>query len=200
MPGSNERSRETVLFATSNRGKLEEARRILSPFGLSVERHDGKGVEIQADTTGEVAAHASRRAAMASGRPVLVEDAGLFVDSLKGFPGPYSAHAFETIGLAGVIALLRSPHRGITGRAALFVSSVSYCEPRGEPLLFEGTVRGKIAARPRGRNGFGFDPIFVPAGGTRTFGELTLEEKCAVSHRAVAMRRFAKWYVSRGGG
>jgi XTP/dITP diphosphohydrolase len=195
MPGSSRARSESVLFATSNRGKVEEARKILSPFGLSVEQYDGKGVEIQAETTGEVAAYASRGAAFSAGRPVLLEDAGLFVESLGGFPGPYSSHAFKTIGLAGIIALLRKPSG--RGRAARFVSSVGYCEPGGEPLLFEGSVRGVIAARPRGRKGFGFDPIFVPEGGAKTFGELTLEEKCAVSHRGVAMRKFADWYLSR---
>jgi XTP/dITP diphosphohydrolase len=198
MPGSSRRRGEPVLFATSNGGKLEEARRILLPFGLSVQRHDGKGVEIQADTTGEVAIHASRAAAMTAGRPVLVEDAGLYVESLRGFPGPYSAHAFKTIGVAGMIALLRPPIRRRADRAALFVSSVSYCEPGGEPHLFEGSVRGAIAMSPRGSKGFGFDPIFVPKALAKTFGEMTLEEKCAVSHRAVAMRKFAKWYLSRG--
>jgi XTP/dITP diphosphohydrolase len=187
----------SVLFATSNRGKLEEARTILAPFGLSVEQFDGKGVEIQADTNREVAAFASKGAAKSAGRPVLVEDAGLYVDSLEGFPGPYSAYAFKTIGVVGIIALLRSPPKRSKGRVASFVSSLAYCEPFGDPRLFEGSARGAIATRPRGKRGFGFDPIFLPAGGDKTFGELTLEEKCAVSHRAVAMRRFARWYLSR---
>jgi XTP/dITP diphosphohydrolase len=91
-----------------------------------------------------------------------------------------------------------SPGRRRKDRAASFVSSLAYCEPRGDPSLFEGHVMGTITAKPRGRRGFGFDPIFLPDGGARTFGELKLEEKCAVSHRAVAMRKFAKWYLSRG--
>jgi len=183
-----------VVFATSNLGKLEEARAILAPFGISVEKYDGKGIEIQADTTSEVAAYASRGAAKAAGRAVLVEDAGLYVESLNGFPGPYSAYAFKTIGVAGIIALLRpSPQR----RSAEFVSSLAYCEPRGEPKLFEGSALGTIATKPRGTRGFGFDPIFVPKGGRKTFGELTVDEKCAVSHRADSMKKFATWYVSR---
>ena len=194
MRGSSSKSGRSVLFATSNRGKLEEARTILAPFGISVEQFDGKGTEIQADTNSEVAAYASRGASRAAGRAVLVEDAGLYVDSLNGFPGPYSAYAFKTIGVAGIIALLKpSP----SARAAKFVSSLAYCEPGGAPSLFEGTVRGAIIGRPRGRKGFGFDPIFVPDGGTRTFGEMNLKEKCAVSHRAKSMKRFAKWYLSR---
>jgi XTP/dITP diphosphohydrolase len=191
---SSRRGSLSVVFATSNRGKLEEARAILAPFGISVEQYDGKGIEIQADTNSEVAAYASREAAKTAGRAVLVEDAGLYVGSLGGFPGPYSAYAFKTIGSAGVIALLRSSP---SKRAARFVSALAYCEPLGEPSLFEGSALGTIAARPRGKRGFGFDPVFVPKGGTKTFGELTLEEKCVVSHRADSMKKFAKWYLSR---
>lgn len=194
MRGSSSRANRSVLFATSNRGKLEEARTILAPFGISVEQFDGKGIEIQADTTSEVAAYASKGAAKSAGRAVLVEDAGLYVDSLGGFPGPYSAYAFKTIGVAGIIALLRPSS---SARGAKFVSSLAYCEPEEEPSLFEGTVRGTITAKPIGRKGFGFDPIFIPDGGARTFGEMDLKEKCAVSHRANSMRMFAKWYLSR---
>ena len=191
---SNRRVGLHVLFATSNRGKLEEARAILAPLGISVEQFDGKGIEIQADTNREIAAYASRGAAKKAGRAVLVEDAGLYVEALGGFPGPYSAYAFKTIGAAGILALLRScPSK----RAARFVSSVAYCEPLGEPSLFEGSAPGTIATRPKGRRGFGFDPIFVPKGGAKTFGQLTLQEKCAVSHRGDAMKKFAKWYLSR---
>jgi XTP/dITP diphosphohydrolase len=194
MRGSSERGR-SVVFATSNRGKLGEARAILAPYGISVEGFNGKGVEIQADSTSEVAAYASRGAAKTAGKAVLVEDAGLYVESLGGFPGPYSAYAFKTIGVAGIIALLQpSP---LKKRTAEFVSSLAYCEPLGEPALFEGRARGTIATEPRGRNGFGFDPIFVPDGGRKTFGELTMDEKCAVSHRADSLNKFAKWYLSR---
>ncbi len=199
MPESSRRRAEPILFATSNRGKLQEARSILAPLGISVEQFDGKGTEIQADTNGEVAAHASRGAATSAKRPVLVEDAGLFVDSMKGFPGPYSAYAFKTIGIAGILALAGSPPNSGSERGAAFVSAVAYCEPQGKPVLFEGSVRGTITTRPRGKKGFGFDPIFVPEGGAKTFGELTLDEKCAVSHRSVALRKFAKWYLSRDG-
>jgi XTP/dITP diphosphohydrolase len=194
MRASSEGWGRSVLFATSNHGKLEEARAILAPYGISVEQYDGKGIEIQADTTKEVAAYASKGAANTAGRAVLVEDAGLFVESLEGFPGPYSAYAFKTIGVAGIIALLRLSRRG---RAAKFVSSLAYCHPLGEPTLFEASVQGTIATKPRGTKGFGFDPIFIPDGGDRTFGELTVEEKSSVSHRAGSMKKFAKWYLSR---
>lgn len=190
MPASN---RTRILFATSNPGKLEEARKVLAPMGFIVEGYDGKGTEIQADTTREVAAHTAMGAAARAGRPVIVEDAGLFVDGLKGFPGVYSAYALRTIGLDGLVRLLG----GSRSRRASFVSSVAYCEPGGKPEVFDGSVRGTIALQPRGSRGFGFDPIFVPSGRRRTFGELSIEEKCRVSHRSRALRKFAAWYSSR---
>src|ERR1700730_16937792 len=103
MPGSNEVPKGSpknsrrgsrspyMLFATSNRGKMDEAIQILRPFGISLRQYGGKGAEIQADTTSEVAAFSSREAARRAGRAVLVEDAGFFVDSLYRFPRVESA-------------------------------------------------------------------------------------------------------------
>ena len=201
MPGSNKGGNasplELILFATSNRGKMGEALQILRPFGIPLQQYEGKGIEIQADTTAEVAAYSSREAAKKAGRAILVEDAGFFVDSLGGFPGVYSAYVFKTLGVKGILALLGPQSRGEKkSGTARFISSVAYCEPGGKPSIFEGTVSGTVAIRPRGTKGFGFDPIFVPDGGELTFGELTLEEKCIVSHRAVALRKFAMWYAA----
>jgi XTP/dITP diphosphohydrolase len=192
-----------LYFATSNQGKLREARRVLEPLGFSVQNEDIKGVEIQADTTGQVAAYSSRAAARSLGRPVIVEDAGLFVEELGGFPGVYSAYVFKTLGVQGIITLLgaaAAQGKKKTTRAARFASSVAYCEPEGEPRIFDGWVEGTIAERPRGTGGFGFDPIFIPAGQGMTFGELSIDAKSAVSHRGVALRKFAEWYLSQGHG
>jgi XTP/dITP diphosphohydrolase len=200
MPGSNSAplsgEKEVILFATSNRGKLEEARRVLEPLGFSVQSEDVKGIEIQADTTGQVAAYSSRAAASLRGGPVLVEDAGLFVESLGGFPGVYSAYALKTLGMKGIITLLGASRE----RRARFVSSVAYCEPGREPDVFDGWVDGSIADEPRGAGGFGFDPIFIPEGGVMTFGELSTDAKTAISHRGNALRKFAEWYLSRAPG
>jgi XTP/dITP diphosphohydrolase len=198
MPGSNSArlSGAGILFATSNRGKLEEAKRVLEPLGFSVQSEDVKGIEIQADTTGQVAAYSSRAAASLRGKPVLVEDAGLFVESLGGFPGVYSAYALKTLGMKGIITLLGASRE----RRARFVSSVAYCEPGREPDVFDGWVDGCIADEPRGTHGFGFDPIFIPEGGALTFGELSLDAKTAISHRGNALRKFAEWYLSSAPG
>ena len=183
---------DAVLFATSNHGKLKEARVILAPYGITVESIDAKGEEIQADSTAKVAAHSAKAAAARLGRAVLVEDAGLSVDSLNGFPGPYSAYVLRTIGIAGIIELLGKSSR----RGAHFSSSVAYCEPSESPRVFEGIVEGRVAGSPAGRNGFGFDPIFIAKGHRKTFGELTTEEKSGLSHRGTALRKFAAWYTS----
>jgi len=186
MPASS----KSVYFATGNRGKVLEARIILKPFGVKVRPFSGKGAEIQAETD-QVASFSARDAARKYGRKLIVEDAGLYVEELDGFPGPFSSYAFKTIGIDGLLTLLGASK----SRKAHFKSAVAYCEPGGEPHVFEGKVYGRISRVPAGENGFGFDPVFVPAGSTRSMGELTLEEKCGLSHRGEAMRKFAAWFT-----
>ncbi|MDA4113416.1 MAG: RdgB/HAM1 family non-canonical purine NTP pyrophosphatase [Thaumarchaeota archaeon] len=187
MPGSS----RPVYFATSNRGKIQEARIVLSPYGIEAVPFDGKGVEIQAETVSEVAAFSARAASRIYDRPLIVEDAGLFVEALGGFPGPSSSYVYKTLGIRGVLALLE----GARSRRARFRSAVAFCEPTGEPRVFEGEVTGRISKSASGENGFGFDPVFIPSGGRRSMGALTLEEKCAISHRGESMRKFASWYT-----
>jgi len=182
-------SSRSIYFATSNKGKVLEARIVLDPFGIRVKPFSGKGVEIQADTV-KVASFSAREAARAYHRTLIVEDAGLFVEALDGFPGPFSSYAFKTIGVGGLLTLLE-PKRS---RKAAFKSAVAYCEPGAEPRVFTGEVHGTISKSPTGKNGFGFDPVFIPSGLERSMGELTLEEKCEISHRGKAMRKFASWY------
>lgn len=179
-----------ILFATSNTHKVIEAGITLAEFDVRVVQVQAKGQEIQSDDVAEVASHSAREAARSVGSPLIVEDAGLFVESLGGFPGPYSSYAYSTIGLRGILNLLGdNPQRWAT-----FRSAVAYCEPGDEPRLFEGSVRGWIVATPSGAGGFGFDPIFAPEGLTQTLAELSLEEKCRVGHRGRAMRRFGAWF------
>ena len=135
-----------------------------------------------------------RRAARATGLPLIVEDTGLFIDALTGFPGPYAAYVLNTIGNAGILQLLD----GFTSRTAEFRSTVAFCEPHGHPVSFNGIVEGRIALQGRGRHGFGFDPIFEPMGSDgRTLAEMEMAEKNQVSHRGRAVRAFAEWYVGR---
>jgi len=173
-----------LRVVTSNDGKAREFARALAGLPWRVERVMMRYEEVQADTLDEVAVE-SARALMASGevpRPFILEDAGLFVEALKGFPGVYSAYVFRTLGCKGVLRLLE----GAPDRGARFESRIALVTTWGEVELFPGTCRGTIAKEERGQHGFGYDPIFLPEGGARTFGELELEEKQRLSHRGSA--------------
>jgi XTP/dITP diphosphohydrolase len=123
--------------------------------------------------------------------PVMLEDAGLFIEALKGFPGVYSAYVQKTIGNAGILRLME----GIEDRRAFFKSVVVYAEPGMEPQMFQGIVRGQIGHEARGMLGFGYDPIFYA--GERSLGEMEITEKNRISHRASSMRDLKEWLDSR---
>ena len=173
-----------LRVVTSNDGKAREFARALGGIPWRIERVMMRYEEVQADTLDEVAV-ASARELMASGevpRPFILEDAGLFVEALKGFPGVYSAYVLRTLGCRGVLRLLE----GAEDRRARFESRIALVTTWGEVELFPGTCRGTIPMEGRGDGGFGFDPIFVPEGDARTFGELELAEKQRLSHRGAA--------------
>lgn len=176
-----------VRFVTGNPGKAAEAQAALAPLGIHVEPVDQHIAEIQADTLEEVARAKAEALRARVAPPFFVEDAGLFVHALKGFPGVYSAYVFRTLGNAGVLRLLKSQ----TDRRAAFRAVIAWVPGEGEPELFVGEARGTIATRERGTRGFGFDPIFVPHRQRRTFAELTIEEKSKQSHRGRALVAFA---------
>jgi XTP/dITP diphosphohydrolase len=187
MPESN----EGVFFATSNQGKFAEVSHVLKRFGIKLHRLESKGLEVQSDEVDAVAVWTGERTASLNRKPVLVEDTGLFIDALGGFPGAYAAHAFRTIGLAGVLKLMK----GERARSARFQSAMAYAAPGKQTVLFLGTLNGSIASSSRGAGGFGFDPLFVPSGSRLTLAEMPLAEKCLVSHRGIAARAFGEWYV-----
>ena len=184
-----------VLFATGNQNKLIEASGILSPLGLFVEQFliDGQIpllVEPQTDVIEEVAISKLKQAvSMTIGtefenEALLVEDSGLFIDSLSGFPGPYSSYILDTIGLSGVLSLMS----GMSDRGAEFraVAALSF---QGEILSSTGICRGVISDKASGDSGFGFDPIFIPEETKgRTCAQLSQSEKSSISHRGFALK------------
>jgi XTP/dITP diphosphohydrolase len=176
-----------IYFVTGNWGKFEEAREILG----EVEQRNIGYVEIQADTLEEVAAFGIREVAEKLAGPAMIEDAGLFIHGLKGFPGVYSAYVFDTIGNDGVLRLME----GIEDRRAAFRSVVAYAEAGGEPVVFAGELEGEIATEPRGSGGFGYDPIFEV--GNKTIAEMELSEKNSISHRGRSIRALESWLSSR---
>lgn len=182
-----------LIFVTSNRHKFEEVSQLAAEHGLTVEMRTVQYMEIQADDLAVIAHHSAKKAWEKIGAKVFVEDAGLFIRALSGFPGPYSSFVFKTMGNEGVLKLMH----GVSDRRAEFRSVIGYCEQGLQPMIFEGIVRGSITAATHGSKGFGFDPIFLPKGSHKTFGEMDVVEKNKFSHRAKAMKKFINWYEKR---
>ena len=182
------------VIVTRNKGKAEEFKKIFSGYGLRFRVEPMETPEIQASDLRSIAKESVLYAYDVLREPVMVEDAGLFIDALNGFPGPFSSYAYKTIGIRGILKLLE----GVEDRRARFVSVIAFYSPLTEPVrFFVGEVEGYISDEPRGSKGFGFDPIFIPAEGDgRTFGEMDVEEKNRFSHRARSSKKFAEW-ISR---
>lgn len=179
-----------LVFVTGNAGKAAEAAAALKPLGIEVEPRRIPHPEVQADTLEEVARERARWLQGKLDEPFLVDDAGLFVDALRGFPGVYSAYAHQTLGWQGLLKLLE----GEANRAARFEAVLAYMEPGlAAPFLVKGVCPGRIAEDARGTQGFGFDPVFVPQGHARTFAEMALSEKNPLSHRGQALGKLAAW-------
>jgi XTP/dITP diphosphohydrolase len=185
---------KVVFFATGNINKFNEARSILSSYGFAVAMLRVKGEEIQSDSLKEIAQTSAVNAFKRSHLPIFVEDAGLFIDALSGFPGPYAAYVYKTIHNSGILRLMEN----VADRHARFQSVIAYCDQTlCEPECFDGESNGEITTTERkqqGKSAFGFDPIFQPVGSSKTFAEMTIEQKNGFSHRAIAIRKFADWY------
>ncbi len=167
---------------------------VLREFNLSLGMLKIKTLEIQSESLEEIAKASVLEAFEKCGIPLIVEDAGLFIEALNDFPGPYASYAYKTIGNRGLLRLMD----GVENRKARFQSVVAYFSPDLEtPVCFKGEIVGEITKEVRkGNSGFGFDPIFKPQGSDKTFAEMSIEEKNMYSHRARAFREFAKWYRS----
>ncbi|MEM4311356.1 MAG: XTP/dITP diphosphatase [Nitrososphaerales archaeon] len=177
-----------IVFATCNKKKFEEVKEILQEYNIELERRDVKGLEIQSDELAPIALFSAIQAYNQVKREVIVEDSGLFIKSLKGFPGTYSSFVYRTLGLKGILKLME----GLEERSAYFLSSLGFCDGK-EVKLFLGKVEGWVSYSERGDRGFGFDPIFIPEKLDKTFGELSLEEKNKISHRSRSVRQLAEW-------
>jgi len=185
-----------VLVASRNRKKLAELRRVLDAAGISgltLLSLDDVAPFGEAPETGatfeENAIAKARDAFHATGLASVADDSGLEVDALNGMPGVLSArwagvHGEDAANTALLLAQLRDVPDGRRGGA--FVSACALAAPSGETVV-RGAWPGRIAREPRGDGGFGYDPIFIPEGSTRTAAELTPEEKDAASHRGRAL-------------
>jgi XTP/dITP diphosphohydrolase len=189
-----------ILIATTNPGKLREMLRIIGGLPIALKTlADFPGVPVAEETGSSFAENARQKAlhyAGATGMVTMAEDSGFEVDALHGEPGIYSARylgedATYEQRFAHIYQRVRESRS--TNRAARFVCALAVAQ--GADVVFEtrATVEGLLAEAPAGPNGFGYDPIFLFPDYGKTFGEVSDEEKTAVSHRGQAMRAFGLW-------
>ncbi|WP_346114225.1 RdgB/HAM1 family non-canonical purine NTP pyrophosphatase [Nonomuraea maheshkhaliensis] len=185
-----------IVLATRNAGKIAELRRILSGFDVvGLEEFPSIGEVAETGVTFEENALLKAHAvAKGSGLPAVADDSGLCVDVLNGMPGVFSArwagnHGDDRANLDLLLAQISDVPAERLG--AHFACAAALALPSGEQRVVEGTLPGRLVMTPRGSNGFGYDPIFVPDGDERTTAEMSAEEKDAISHRGRAFRGLA---------
>jgi XTP/dITP diphosphohydrolase len=157
---------------------------------VAFETTDIEKYEIRSDDVSMVALEAAKHAYAILKKPVVVDDTGLFIEALKGFPGAYPGYVLDTIGKQGVLRLMN----GIENRNAKFVTAVGYMN-ESQSKIFVGEMEGKMAETIMGEGGFGYDPIFIPTGLNVTYAQLGFTEKVNISHRTRAFTQFLKWYT-----
>jgi len=186
--------KKTIYFITRNKGKALEAKKKFSAFNIDVIQKNIGYPEIQADCLENVAIFGAEDIQRRINHPFFLEDAGLFIDILDGFPGVYSAYVFYTIGCPGILRILKGFNE--KKRQACFKSVIAYAEPDKKPILFVGQCHGKISEKTLGNQGFGFDPIFIPDGEEKTFAQMEIEEKNRFSHRGKSLEKLINFLES----
>ncbi len=184
-----------LVIASHNQGKVREIRALLAPYGIEPVPASELGLpepEETGTTFAENALIKARASAEGSGLVALADDSGLCVAALGGDPGVYSARWAGpekdfAAAMQRVWRELQTKHA--SDLSARFVCALALAEPHGPMHVFEGEARGTIVWPPRGEKGFGYDPIFLADGQTRTFGEMTHEEKLPLTHRARAFEK-----------
>jgi non-canonical purine NTP pyrophosphatase (RdgB/HAM1 family) len=176
-------NKKEIFFVTGNTHKFEEAKKII-PFLL---RKNLDLTEIQSMNPKEIIHAKLLEASKQIDGAIIVEDACVEIDAFRGFPGPFAKYFEKTLGLDRICSLVESTGElGITYRCTIGMRI------DGKEVFFEGVTRGKVV-RPRGKNGFGVDPIFMPEGKEQSFAEMTQEEKNKLSHRGKAFRKVEKY-------
>lgn len=176
-----------LTMVTSNANKAKE---VAAFFNGTLEvAHVALDVpEYRSESIEEIARGKAQYAYEILKTPLIVDDTGFSIDALNGFPGPYAAYVLDSIGTAGILKLMD----GVTERNAHFTTAIAFADPNGI-RVFSGIIHGRITPEPRGRLGFGYDPIFEWEGST--LAEIPLEKKSTLSHRARALTAFRDWFV-----
>jgi len=182
-----------LVVASHNAGKVREIAALVAPLGVEALSAASLGLPEPEETETTFAGNAAlkaRAAAEASGVPALADDSGLEVFALGGAPGVFSARwAGPSKDFRAAMQRVHQELEGNGDRGARFVCALALAAPGREPVVFEGEARGSIVWPPRGEKGFGYDPIFLPEGLDRTFGEMSHEEKLPLTHRARAFEK-----------
>jgi XTP/dITP diphosphohydrolase len=144
--------------------------------------------EIQADTLEETIVPGLNWLMGRYERPIMIDDSGLFIDALKGFPGIFSSYVFRTVGCDGILRLME----GVKNRSARFECCIGFLVPGKEPHISKGVAKGSISEKKAGTGGFGYDPVFVPDGYVKTYAQIEVTEKNKISHRGRAIELFLK--------
>ncbi|OQX21120.1 MAG: non-canonical purine NTP pyrophosphatase, RdgB/HAM1 family [Candidatus Altiarchaeales archaeon A3] len=178
-----------VLFSTTNKHKIKEANETGKIYGIEFEQINFPYPEIRDEKFENIASDGVKYVYEKIKRPVIVDDSGIVIDALNGFPGTFSAYAEKKLGNSGILKLMK----GAENRTARYISAVAFFD--GKILkTFVGTVEGEISDEERGSGGFGYDPVFIPAGYKETFGE-NPGPKNEISHRRKSIEEFCKFYV-----
>lgn len=190
---------DTLVLATHNQGKVDEMLALLAPFGVTVRSAAEFGIDAPAETETTFVGNARIKAhyvAKLTGLPALADDSGIEIDALGGAPGVHTADWAETpMGRDFLLAMTKTRDLvSATGQPmphlARFCCTLVLAWPDGLDLVFEGRAEGELVWPLRGTLGHGYDPMFQPAGHSRTFAEMTAPEKNAISHRALAFAQF----------
>jgi len=177
-----------LYLITSNPGKVKEFSEELSRLGIEVEHRTVEYDEPQTDSLEKVVRSGLRELRKKGCHDFIIDDSGLFIQAYGGFPGVYSAYVLKTLGCGGILKLME----GVDDRRASFRCCIGCWSPGLGEIVVESEVRGEIATDEKGSEGFGFDPIFIPEGETRSYAEMSLCEKNMISHRGLAIRSLVR--------
>lgn len=172
-----------INFVTHNLGKVKEARIALEPE-IKVIHVNLEYDEIQHDDVVHIAKVSAEQVSQLLKKPIVVDDSGLFIDALNGFPGAFSSTIHKQIGLAGILKLME----GADNRNVSYKAAVAYCEPGKKAVVFLGEEKGTLSTEILGSEGFGHDPIFIPEGEKRTYGEIEGCEKLKKFRKAAFLQ------------
>ncbi|OGJ22202.1 non-canonical purine NTP pyrophosphatase, RdgB/HAM1 family [Candidatus Pacearchaeota archaeon RBG_13_36_9] len=178
-----------IYFVTSNENKFNEVKSILK---IDLERKDIDLDEIQDIGQEKIIKHKARQAFLALKKPVLIEDTGLFIEAWNGFPGALIRWMLKTVGNEGICKMMENEKvRNATAKTY-------FCLYKGKEYnVFVGEIKGKVPSKPKGKTGFGWDPIFIPQGYKKSFAEMTKEEKNAISMRAIALKKLMQFLTTQ---